>query len=139
MLSAISRFPLFAVSLFALCAVFLTACPSTQRTLDPAGPYAGDLFLYTVDGLIVDFDRTCDDVLALAERNPQALATQPALAAMVEKIRAERREWLRPVIIARDAYATARTPAAARDLAATVDALRLVLEQLRPFLLSGGE
>lgn len=119
-------------------ALILAGCPSTSRTLDPAGPYAGDRLLYELDGVIVEATQTFSDVIAWADRNAAYVAAHDNIAEQVAKVRAELdgvphpTETLTRLHTLRDAYkASKATPTEVNDAMATA---RVFLETARLLL-----
>lgn len=128
-------------SWLALCAMLFmgTTCVS-NRPLDPAGPYNGDTLLARYDEVLLQVEAAIDDVIAFADRNPQAVATKPGLAEAVAKIRAEvdgvanDNETLTRLLLARNAYLAAKTAANGEALEGAMRNARTLLETARSLL-----
>ena len=116
-----------------------TTCPN-QRPLDPAGAYQGDRLLWEIDGVIVNVRDVFKDVIALADRNPAAVAANPRLAEGVAKIRAELTppalpsETLVKLYAVRDAYNLAKTATNAEAVRSELVTARTVLQTARNLL-----
>jgi hypothetical protein len=115
----------------------LAGCATTgQRQLDPAGVYSGDKYLWDFDGLVLEVDRACDEIEAFAVRNPAFVAEHANIAAVVEKVRSERKAWLREALVVRDTYVHLRTAASEDALVGRIDFFRALLAEMRPILLA---
>lgn len=128
--------PLLALMTFCLLSLSLyeTGCQNTNRTLDPTGVYAGDMVLWSADGVILDASRVFDEVSALATRNPAAVAAQPKLKALVDKLATQRKTWLGNALKARDAYAASKSGVDLKTLEGQLTFLRNLLDEARGVL-----
>jgi len=106
-----------------------------RRTLDPAGAYQSNTLLWQADSVIIELADLADQVTAMADRNPEFVASRPDVAAFVDRLRREQDgtpsqdEVLTNLIQARDRYAA--SPTAADDLRTSLNAARALLNQAR--------
>jgi len=136
--------PLF-VLLFAI-APFLPGCAS-QRPLDPAGPYQADALLFSADLVIGEIGDTIMLIEDVAARNPQ-VAAKPEVAEVLAKIHRVRDgvvdrkpnglpedyEVEAILLMARDAYADAKTQANAEGVNKALQLGKALLVQARQLL-----
>ncbi len=132
-----NRSPLLAVLLFAgLCISTAPGCAG-KRQLDPAGVYQGDNLLWEADGAILEVNKACDDIQALAVRNPGPFASNAKLKDLLAKVKKERDGTPRPdelltqLFAARDAYKASKTAGNATVLQNSLSVARSFLDQAR--------
>lgn len=131
------RNSLLAVFAFALLAS--TGCQNT-RQLAPDGPYQGDALLARYDEVLLQIEATFDDLIALADRNPQAVAENESLQEAVAKVRAELdgipddNELLTRLIRTRNAYVSAKSLVTGQALENQLTGARTALETTRALL-----
>lgn len=130
-----ARFNLIALVLLLSGGMIHTGCVSpNQRALDPAGAYSGDRVLYEFDGVILEVQRTIDDIINLAARNPGLI--KPA---EVARIKGKRAEWLSGAIATRDLYERTKGTANPTSLEGKIQFMRSILDELRPLLVKSIE
>lgn len=113
----------------------LTGCATGNqaRPLDPSGAYAGDTLLHDVDGIMLEVEKTCDEVAAWAARNPEYVAAHRDAQKIVARCAAEvdavagDGEVLRTLLAVREAYVVAKT-------SANAEAVRREISVARSFL-----
>ena len=136
---SISNRNLSVFALLLMASLFLAGCPTTDRTLDPAGPYGGDRVLFELDTAIDETTETIDAVLQWAERNQAFVNSRPDVAEKVAKVRAEvdgvphPQETLIRLHSIRDAYLIAKT-ATPEDVREEIRLGRTLLETARSLL-----
>ena len=137
------------VAIIALFVGYITmvACVSRTQTLDPAGPYKGDMLLWSVDNTLVQIDENLDMVEQFVARNP-AVMTHTDVYLMVTKLallrdgKVDRNEdgtikdyeVLAKLFVARDAYEKAKNELTTVDLQNKTKAASLILTQVHALL-----
>lgn len=104
-------------------ALVLTGC---QATLDPAGPYAGDKFLYDLDGAVIDARQTLDGFLTWELQNRAVLRVEgkATVTAAADAIRTNAPIWFGVVRQARTAYLDAKGPGTSNGLFQAVSVIQ---------------
>jgi len=93
----------YLIYIYSLLATFLFT--SSCRHLDQVGPYQGDQFLYTIDGLIIASHTTVHTFLQWEYNNRDVLFKQnPDINKYADKIRIDYPPLFRILMLARDSY-----------------------------------
>lgn len=111
---AIGMMALFAV------AASMTGC----GTLNSAGPYKGDKVLYDADLVITTSYDVVHQFVTFEEANRAALASNPAIKAAADSLRARMPGAFASALSVRDAYAVSATAANASALQTVLDVIR---------------
>lgn len=114
--------------------IALLAFGCVQRPLAVDGGYRSDQVLWQADGVIIDAERTFDEIEALAARNASYVQAHSNVAAFLANLREHRAEWMRNALVARKAYAESKTGTNLSTLQGSLDFLRNLLGQARQIL-----
>lgn len=89
-----------------------------NATLDPAGPYSGDKFLYDMDGVVIEARGVFDGFLTWEMQNRAALKAEnkQSVTAAADAVRTNAPVWFGVVSAARGAYMSAKGPATSNSL-----------------------
>lgn len=103
--------------------IILVGC---NATLDPAGPYGGDQFLYDSDGAVIDARQTLDGFLSWEMQNRASLATSgnKAVTTAADKLRTTAPIYFGLVSQARAQYVAAKGPTTSNSLFQAVSVLQ---------------
>lgn len=118
----------------ALIFLILFAGCVTDRALDPAGAYGGDLALYNFDGVLLNFADITEQLLAVADRNPVAVAESETISKFVREIRENRSDTIRRAKGARDLYLA--TKGIQGDLLSSQALMEIAIEYARSYLVA---
>jgi hypothetical protein len=113
--------------------IFLAGCV-TDRALDPAGAYGGDLALYNFDGVLLDFAEITENLLAVADRNPVAVAESENISKFVNEIRENRLDTIRRAKGARNLYIA--TKGIRGDLSSSQALMEMAIQYARSYLVA---
>ena len=113
--------------------ILLAGCV-TDRALDPAGAYGGDLALYNFDGVLLNFADITEQLLAVADRNPVAVAESETISKFVREIRKDRSDTIRKAKGARDLYFA--TKGIQGDLLSSQALMEIAIEYARSYLVA---
>jgi hypothetical protein len=122
------RLNLFVFALLA--ALFLSGCQSI--TLDPAGPYKGDVTLYKADLAIKQAYAITDAFLRYEEANRATVSE--SVRRMADEVREEAPIALGDAVAMRDVYATIKTSVPADRLAMSLAILQHLITRVSAHL-----
>lgn len=127
-----------AASLIVLCAILgvfgagLTGCAS----MDASGPYKGDKALYVADLTITTSYTVLEKFVTFEYQNREALAGQPAIKAMADKIRINAPTWFQNAEIARDAYAAHPVSANLTALQNSIQVIQAAIQAASAYMIA---
>lgn len=104
------------------------------RTLDPAGPYHGDKFLYNAHKTITSAYDVLASYVKWEFENRQALASRPEIKKSADYVRTNAQQWINSAIALADAYEANPNDQTRTALQKALDILNTALAQAAGYM-----